>query len=67
MSSRNLIKINRIKIKWSKKRYYIRSNINNILMIAENNVNKVKIKVSEILAKCRRKEDWVNFSRELGN
>jgi len=36
-------------------------------MIAENNDNKVKIKVSEIVAKCRRREDWINFSRELGN
>lgn len=31
------------------------------------NENKVKIKVSEIIAKCKRKEDWINFSRELGN
>ena len=36
-------------------------------MIAENNDNKVKIKVSKIVAKCRRREDWINFSRELGN
>lgn len=31
----------------------------------ENNI-KVKIKASEVLAKCKRKEDWVNFARELG-
>lgn len=31
----------------------------------ENNI-KVKVKVSEVLAKCKRKEDWINFARELG-
>ena len=34
----------------------------------EDNIenNKVKIKVSEIISKCKRREDWINFSRELG-
>jgi len=34
----------------------------------ENNIenNKVKIKVNTIIAKCKRKEDWINFARELG-
>ena len=34
----------------------------------ENNIgnNKVKIRVSEILAKYKRREDWINFARELG-
>jgi hypothetical protein len=31
----------------------------------EQNI-KVKIKVSEIITKCRRKEDMINFARELG-
>ena len=31
----------------------------------ENNI-KVKVKVSEVLEKCKRKEDWINFVRELG-
>ena len=34
----------------------------------ENNIenNKVKIKVNTIISKCKRKEDWINFARELG-
>ena len=29
--------------------------------------NKVKIRVNTIISKCKRKEDWINFARELGN
>ena len=36
-------------------------------MQERNNDNKVKIKVNKIISKCKRKEDWINFSRELGN
>ena len=34
----------------------------------ENNIenNRVKIKVNTIISKCKRKEDWINFARELG-
>lgn len=34
----------------------------------ENNIgnNRVKIKVNEIISKCKRREDWINFARELG-
>ena len=30
------------------------------------NDNKVIIKISDIFSKCKRKEDWSNFSREIG-
>ena len=35
----------------------------------DNNIgnNKVKIRVNTIISKCKRKEDWINFARELGN
>ena len=41
---------------------------NNISIQMEDNIenNKVKIRVSEIISKCKRKEDWINFARELG-
>ena len=45
--------------------------MNNIILYTimdgnEQNI-KVKIKVSEIIiTKCRRKEDMINFARELG-
>lgn len=41
---------------------------NNISIQMEDNIenNKVKIRVSEIISKCKRKEDWINFTRELG-
>ena len=34
----------------------------------ENNIenNRVKIKVNTIISKCKRKEDQINFARELG-
>ena len=32
----------------------------------EINTDKVKMKISEIISKCKRREDWINFSRELG-
>ena len=34
----------------------------------ENNIgnNRVKIKVNKIISKYKRKEDWINFARELG-
>ena len=37
-----------------------------ILMQENPNADKVKIKISEIISKCKRREDWINFSRELG-
>lgn len=30
-----------------------------------NNKKKVKIQVSKTTPKCKRKEDWINLSREL--
>ena len=38
-----------------------------ILMQENPNADKVKIKISEIISKCKRREDRINFSRELGN
>ena len=31
------------------------------------NADKVKIKISEIISNRKRREDWINFSREHGN
>jgi hypothetical protein len=31
-----------------------------------NNKNMIKVKVSELMSKCRRKVDMINISRELG-
>lgn len=31
-----------------------------------NNKNMIKVKVSELMSKCRRKIDMINISRELG-
>lgn len=41
---------------------------NRISINMENNElnDKVKMPVSEIISKCRRKEDWINFVREIG-
>ena len=30
------------------------------------NTDKVKIKISEIISNRKRREDWINFSREHG-
>ena len=32
-----------------------------------NQQNLVKVKVSELMTKCRRKIDMINIARELGN
>ena len=37
-----------------------------INMENNNNNGKIRMQVSEIIAKCKRKEDWINFARELG-